>query len=145
MTSFPVKCKHITLSFPYKVKVKGQRSKVGFEPEPLSTHLLALFLQKLTFMSTSGTVPAGENSVTLDHFSRCHWLVVSPSLTEHLSCGTCFPGRCKPPVPCQFSRKKFYHSLTLLSQARTFCRLVLETPPSNYFSSFLSFHFFPFA
>ena len=23
MTSFPVKCKHITLSFPYKVKVKG--------------------------------------------------------------------------------------------------------------------------
>ena len=25
MTSFPVKCKHITLSFPYKVKVKGQR------------------------------------------------------------------------------------------------------------------------
>ena len=25
MTSFPVKCKHIMLSFPYKVKVKGQR------------------------------------------------------------------------------------------------------------------------
>ena len=40
MTSFPVKCKHITLSFPYKVKVKGQRSKVGFDPEPASTHLL---------------------------------------------------------------------------------------------------------
>ena len=29
-----------------------------------------------------------------------HWLVVSHSQTEHLSCGTCFPGRCKPPVPC---------------------------------------------
>ena len=41
MTSFPVKCKHITLSFPYKVKVKGQRSKVGFDPEPASTHLLS--------------------------------------------------------------------------------------------------------
>ena len=40
MTSFPVKCNHITLSFPYKVKVKGQRSKVGFDPEPASTHLL---------------------------------------------------------------------------------------------------------
>ena len=40
MTSFPVKCKHITSSFPYKVKVKGQRSKVGFDPEPLPTHLL---------------------------------------------------------------------------------------------------------
>ena len=41
MTSFPVKCKHITLSFPYKVKVKGQRSKVGFGPEPLPTLLLS--------------------------------------------------------------------------------------------------------
>ena len=40
MTSFPVKCKHITLSFPYKVMVNYQRSKVGFDPEPLSTHLL---------------------------------------------------------------------------------------------------------
>ena len=53
MTSFPVKCKHITSSFPYKVKVKGQRSKVGFDPEPLPTLLLTsnlaclfLFLRK---------------------------------------------------------------------------------------------------
>ena len=29
-----------------------------------------------------------------------HWLVVSHLQTEHLSCGTCFPGRWKPPVPC---------------------------------------------
>ena len=55
--------------------------------------------RNLVFMRTS-MVPAGDNRVTFDHFSRRHWLVVSPSPTEHLSCGTCFPGRCKPPVPC---------------------------------------------
>ena len=51
------------------------------------------------FTSTN-IVPVGDNTVTSDHFSRRRWLVVSHSQTEHLSCGTCFPGRCKPPVPC---------------------------------------------
>ena len=35
-------------------------------------------------------------------------------------------------------------SLTLLYQAKNFCRFVLETLSSNYFSSFLSFLFLPF-
>ena len=60
-------------------------------------------------------------------------------------CGTCFPGRCKPPVPCLFLRKKIYPSLTLLSQARTFCRFVLETLPSITFLFFFLFFFFLFA
>ena len=99
--------------------------------------------RNLVFMSTS-MVPVGDCSVTLDHFSRCHWLVVSPSLTERLSRATCFPGICKPPAPCQCLRERFYHSLTLLSQERTFCSFVLDTLPSNYFSSLLSFLFLPF-
>ena len=41
--------------------------------------------------------------------------------------------------------KKSCPSLTLLSQARTFCRFVLETLPSNYFSTFFLFFFFLFA
>ena len=100
--------------------------------------------RNLVFMSAS-MVPAADNRVTLDHFSPRLWLVVSLSPTEHLFWWTCFQGRCNPPVPCSFLRKKFYHSSTLLYQARTFCRFVLETLSSNYFSSFLSFLFFPFA
>ena len=60
----------------------------------------ALLLEKLIVFTSTSIVPAGDNRVTFDHFSRRHWLVVSHSQTEHLSCGTCFPGRCKPPVPC---------------------------------------------
>ena len=61
----------------------------------------ALLLEKLSFHEHQhSTRAAGDNGVTFDHFSRRHWLVVSHSQTEHLSCGTCFPGRCKPPVPC---------------------------------------------
>ena len=55
--------------------------------------------RNLVSMSTS-MVPSGDNRVTFDHFSRRHWLVVSLSPTGHLSCGKCFPGRCKPAVPC---------------------------------------------
>ena len=55
--------------------------------------------KNLVFTSTN-IVPVGDNTVTSDHFSRRRWLDVSHSQTEHLSCGTCFPGRCKPPVPC---------------------------------------------
>ena len=44
----------------------------------------------------------------------------------------------------QFHAREVHHSLTLLSQARTFCRFVLETLPSNYLSSFLSFLFLSF-
>ena len=69
--------------------------------------------RNLVFTRSTSTVPAGDNRVTSNHFSRRHRLVVSHSQTEHLSCGTGFPGRCKPLVPCWFSRKKFYHSLTL--------------------------------
>ena len=53
MTSFPVKCKHITLSFPYKVMVNYQRSKVGFGPEPLPTHLLLFLWLLVQFFFTA--------------------------------------------------------------------------------------------
>ena len=49
--------------------------------------------RNLVFMSTI-MAPAGDYSVTLDHFSRRHWLAVFPLLTEHLSCWTCFSRRC---------------------------------------------------
>ena len=104
---------------------------------------LALLLEKLSFQQHQHST-RGRQQGDFRPFQPRHWLVISHSQTEHLSCGTCLPGRCKPPVPCQFSRKTFYHSLTLLHPARTFYRFVLETLPSNYFSSFLSILFLPF-
>ena len=58
--------------------------------------------RNLVFMSRQHGTPArpGRQQGPFNHFSRRSWLVVSLSRTEHLSCGTCFPGRCKPPVPC---------------------------------------------
>ena len=76
MTSFPVKCKHITLSFPYKVKVKGQRSKVGFGPEPPSTHLLTFRTALSLYIAHDGrkhkhnpTLSANKHVVQICRFS----------------------------------------------------------------------------
>ena len=108
----------------------------------VTNSLLQLYsCRNLVFMSTS-MVPAGDYtySVTLDHFSGCHWLSVSPSLTEHLSCGTCFPRRCKPPVPCQFFKRE---ALSLLDSPVS-GKNVLHLCFGNITFALLSFLFIPF-
>ena len=85
----------VARAFEVRWACTGCHDRTGF-----NCCLLPLTHFSLFFVSLASIVPAGDNRVTFDHFSRRHRLVVSHSQTEHLSCGTCFPGRCKPPVPC---------------------------------------------
>ena len=56
----------------------------------------ALLLEKLSFHEHQH----GTRGRKLGDFRPFQPASLAGRISFHLSCGTCFPGRCKPPVPC---------------------------------------------
>ena len=98
----------------------------------------------LVFMSTS-MVPAGDNRVTFDHFSRRHWLVVSLSPTAPLLWNM-LPREVQTSSSMLVFNKKVLSLLDSPVSGKNLLQICFENTslPSNYFSSFLSFLFLPF-